>query len=276
MDTSPEAERVQIALIQKIPHTKRFNSTRSLSYSAFYMNRQYIRELHPNVGRKEQALIFVADTYGQVLADGLRAALKERTAKISDAPDILIAMKSAVDIFAQLGVAYYIGGSVASSIYGMIQAAQDVDVIANLQLEQVSSLVTRLQTDYYVDEEVVRNAIQQRTWFNIIHLESIVKIDVFLPKNRLFDQQVFQRAQQQVLEEDCQPFYIASPEDTILTQLEWHRRKGEIADDKWNTILGILKVRATTLDLAYLQQWATTLGIDALLEQACVDAGLKE
>lgn len=276
MDTSPEAERVQIALIRKIPLTKRFDRVRSLTYSALYMNRQYIQELHPNASQKEQALLFVTDIYGQVLANSLRATLKERTAKISDTPDILAAMKPVIDVFEQLGVAYYIAGSIASSIYGMVQVAQDVDMIANLQLEQVHPLVAQLQADYYIDEDAVRDAIQQRTWFNIIHLGSFLKIDVFLPKDRPFDQQVLQRAQQRVLEESYPPFYIASPEDIVLTHLEWHRQEGKIADDKWNAILGVLKVRGPNLDFAYLQQWATTLGIDDFLEQACIDAGLKE
>lgn len=276
MDTSPEAERVQIALIRKFPPAKRFSSVRSLSYSALYMNRQYIRELYPHASQEEQALIFVTHTYGQVFADGLRTDLKARTTKISDTPDIFVVIKSIVDVFERLGVTYYIGGSVASSIYGMVQAAQDIDMIVNLQLEHIQPLITQLQTDCYIDEADVRDAIQNHTGFNAIHLETMLKIDVFLPKDRPFDQQVFQRAQQHILEESYHPFYIASPEDIVLTQLEWHRRGDKIADDKWNTILGVLKVQGTALDLAYLQNWAATLGIDDLLERACIDAGLKK
>jgi hypothetical protein len=276
MDTSPEAEQFQIALIRKAPLTKRFGLVRSLSYSTLYTNRQNIQELHPDISEEEQSLIFVTDIYGQALANGLRGVLEERTTKVSDTPDILAVMKSVIDIFEQLGIAYYISGSVASSVYGMAQAAQDIDIIANLQPEHLQPLIAQLQTDYYVDEDAVREAIQQRTWFNAIHLESILKIDVFLPKDRPFDQQVFSRIQQHILEENYPPFSMVSPEDSILTQLEWHHRGDKVADDRWNAILGVLKVRSPTLDLAYLQQWATALEIDNLLEQALIDAGLKE
>lgn len=275
MDTSPEAERVHIAMIRKLPLTRRFSVVRSLSSSTLYTNRQYIQELHSDISKEEQSLLFVTDVYGQTLANGLRTVLEKRTTQISDTPDILAAMKSVIDVFAQLGVAYYISGSVASSVYGIAQAAQDIDIVANLQPEHVQPLVAQLQTGYYIDEGTVRKAIQQHTWFNAIHLESILKIDIFLPKDRPFDQQMFSRARQHVLEKNYPPFSMISPEDSILTQLEWHRKDDKVADDRWNAILGVLKIRGPTLDLAYLKQWATALQIDNLLEQALIDAGLE-
>lgn len=274
-DTSPEAERVQIEMIRKMPLAKRFDRVRSWTKIISRLNLQDIRERYPNASEEEIALRLGSSNYDGILANGLQKVLKGRITKISDAPDLLAVIKSAVDTFEQLGVAYYIGGSVASSIYGMVQAAQDVDVIVNLQLEHIHPLLAQLQADYYIDEEAVRDAIQHRTWFSTIHLESMLKMDMFLPKNRPFDQLVLRRAQRHLLGEDCQPFYIASPEDIILTQLVWHRRGGKVADDKWNEILGVLKVQGTALDMNYLQRWAAVLDVTDLLERALVDAGLK-
>jgi hypothetical protein len=104
----------------------------------------------------------------------------------------------------------------------------------------------------------------------------MLKVDVFLPKDRPFDLQVRRRVQQHVLAETTHPFCLASPEDVILTQLERYRRDGATADDQWNELLGILKVQGTALDLTYLQQWATTLAVADLLEEACIDAGFAE
>jgi len=72
------------------------------------------------------------------------------------------------------------------------------------------------------------------------------------------------------------PFYIASPEGTILNKLEWYRMGGEVSDRQWNDILGVLKVQGTNLDMAYLQRWATALKVDDLLERALEDAGFAE
>jgi len=275
MDTRPEAERVQIEMIRKTPLAKRFDRVRSWTKIISRLNLQNMREQYPNTSEEEIAIRLVSRSYDGVLADGIQKALKGRITKISDAPDLLAVIKSAVDIFEQLGVAYYIGGSVASSIYGMVQATQDVDVVVNLQIEHIRPLLAQLRVGYYVDEEAVQDAIQQRTRFSIIHLESLLKVDMFLPQNRPFDQLVLRRAQLHLLGENCQPFYIASPEDFILTQLVWHRRGGKVGDDKWNDILAVLKVQGTALDMNYLQRWAAALAVTDLLERALVDAGLK-
>jgi len=52
---------------------------------------------------------------------------------------------------------------------------------------------------------------------------------------------------------------FASPEDTILSKLEWHRLGGEVSDRQWGDILGVLKTRAGELDLDYLRKWAGEL-----------------
>lgn len=81
--------------------------------------------------------------------------------------------------------------------------------------------------------------------------------------------------QLQPLIENTRPFYIASPEGTILNKLEWYRMGGEVSDRQWNDILGVLKVQGTNLDMVYLQRWAAVLKVPDLLERALEDAGLK-
>ena len=276
MDTNPEAERVLIELIRKASLKKRFGLARSLSNSALYMHRRYIQERHSNTSKEEQALIFVTNVYGQALADGLRATLKKRQAYISDTPDLLTAMTPITEAFEQLDISYYIEGTVANSIYGMQRGTINIDVVAGLHLDHVCPLLQRLERSYHIDEEAMHDAIQHHTSFNSIHLESMLKVDVLLPKDRPFDQQVRRRVQQHVLAENTRPFCLASPEDVILTQLERYRRAGGTADDQWNEILGVLKVQGTALDLTYLQQWATTLAVADLLEEAYIDAGFVD
>ena len=189
---------------------------------------------------------------------------------------VLAAITPVIEVFDQLGVLYHIGGSVASSIYGILRATIDADLIADLRLEHVRSLVIQLQTDYYIDEDMIRDAIKRRGSFNVIHLDTMLKVDVYIPKFRSFDQEELRRAQQEVLLEGTRPFNIASPEGTILNKLEWYRMGGEVSDRQWNDILGVLKVQGMHLDMDYLKKWSANLKVTDLLERALVDAGLKE
>lgn len=107
-------------------------------------------------------------------------------------------------------------------------------------------------------------------------LDTMLKVDVFIPKTRLFDQEELRRVQLKVLEGSKRSFYTASPEGTILNKLEWYKMGGEVSDRQWNDILGVLKVQGTNLDMTYLQRWASSLGVADLLGRALVDAGLKE
>jgi len=189
---------------------------------------------------------------------------------------IFDAITPIVEALEHLGVNYHIGGSVASSIYGIIRATIDADLVANLELKHVRPLVKLLEADYYIDEDSVRDAVKRRGSFNAIYLDTMLKVDVFIPKSRLFDQEELRRIQLQPLIEGYRPFYVASPEGTILNKLEWYRMGGEVSDRQWNDILGVLKVQGTNLDMAYLQRWAVALKVSDLLERALVDAGLAE
>jgi hypothetical protein len=193
-----------------------------------------------------------------------------------NASQILAAIMPVIEALEELGVPYHIGESVAISIYGILRATIDADLIADLRLEHVRPVVIRLQTEYYIDEDVIRDAIRRRSSFNVIHLETMLKVDVYIPKSRPFDQEELRRVQQEVLLEGTRPFNVASPEGTILNKLEWYRMGGEVSDRQWNDILGVLKVQGTHLDMAYLQRWAANLKVVDLLERALVDAGLKE
>ena len=197
---------------------------------------------------------------------------------MSSTSDILSSMIPVVDAFEELGVAYYIGGSVASLAHGIYRTTADVDLVADLRMEHVRPLKRLLQSTYYIDEDMIRDAIKRRSEFNLLHLDTMFKVDVFIPKTRPFDQEVRRRVQRSKLNisENTRLFNLESPEDVILNKLEWYRMGGEVSDRQWNDILGVLKVQGTNLDMSYLRRWAPSLGVADLLERVLVDAGLKE
>ncbi len=185
-------------------------------------------------------------------------------------------MTPVIEAFEKLGVPYFLSGSIACSVYGLPRGAQDIDLVAELQVEHVSPLAEQLRRTCTLNERAVQDAIQKRSIFSLLHMSSLMKVDVLLPQSRPFDSLLFQRAQQLPLVEGYHPVWITSPEDVVLMRLEWYRISGTTADDQWNDLLGVMKVRAPTLDLAYLDQQAGILNVSDLLEQALIDAGIQE
>lgn len=173
------------------------------------------------------------------------------------------------EIFERLGVPYLIGGSLASTLYGMIRTTQDSDIIAEMRPEHVQPFVTSLQSEFFIDEEMIVESIQRNSSFNIIHRETMFKVDVFIPRSRPFLQAQLARAQKQSFTFESEvSAKFASPEDTILSKLEWYRMGGDASDRQWRDILGVLKIRAGELDLGYLRKWAKELKVTDLLERA--------
>jgi hypothetical protein len=189
---------------------------------------------------------------------------------------IFEALDLVVQAFDDLGIRYQIGGSVASSAYGIARATLHVNLVADFGENQIHSLVDRIHGSYYVDEDRVRDAIARRTSFNIIHLESMIKVDVFILKLHPYDQAAFARARLENLEEgeSSRRHYLSSPEDVILNKLGWYRQGGCISERQWNDVLGVLKVQKSSLDREYLRRWAEELNSVDLLSRALKDAGI--
>jgi hypothetical protein len=189
-------------------------------------------------------------------------------------PEILAALTPVAEALEAMGVAYHVGGSVASSAHGMARATLDVDLVAELRQQDVEPLVNRLSPAYYIDGDSLRNAIASTASFNLIHLETMVKIDVFVPAARSFDREVQRRASRVPLDEDpiARTFPVKSPEDIVLTKLEWHAQGGEASAKQWSDVLGVIRVQDHRLDLDHLRRWAGALGVADLLERALKEA----
>jgi len=119
-------------------------------------------------------------------------------------------------------------------------------------------------------------AIQNQSSFNLIHLETVTKVDVFVRWRDPFGQSQFARRQKKTIA-GGQPleFFFASPEDTVLSKLQWYRTGGSVSDQQWRDVLGVLKIQGERLDQGYLSQWARELGLTDLLERALTDAGFR-
>jgi hypothetical protein len=168
----------------------------------------------------------------------------------------------------ELGIRYYAGGSVASSIHGVPRYTQDVDLVADLKPEQTELLASKLNADFYADAGQMREAIRYGRAFNAIHFATGFKVDIFPLEKDAFHLGELARSEKRVWEVDpasCVELQVASAEDTVLEKLSWYKRGGQIADRQWSDVLGVATTRS--LDWEYLREWAPGLGIADLLER---------
>lgn len=184
-------------------------------------------------------------------------------------PEFINVLMSVIEVFERLQIPYLVGGSLASALHGVARSTLDADIVADIHAEQVGALIEALGDDFYADDEMILGAIQHRSSFNLIHLETMFKVDVFIRKERPFDRVQFERRLEQVFAANPErKAFITSAEDIILVKLEGYRLGGEVSDRQWRDILGVLNVQAGCLDLDYLKRWADELKVLDLLRRA--------
>lgn len=190
--------------------------------------------------------------------------------------DVIAAMRPVINLLEELNIPYYIGGSIASSSLGIARATMDVDIITSLSLAHVEKIVRLLDENYYVDNEMIKDAIKHKSTFNVIHHDTSYKIDFFISKTTEYQQTIFERISRKKLvdKDDVIEVFICAPEDVILTKLIWYIERGGTSEKQWNDILGVLKIQKNTLDIEYLLHWAEKLSAKFELDKALNDAGL--
>ena len=155
-------------------------------------------------------------------------------------PDLLTALGPVLGALRGLGVRHFVGGSLASSAHGVPRASIDADVVAELLPAHAAPLTTALRGGYYVPEDLLHDAIARRSSFSVIHLESMVKVDVFVSRDRPFDQRALERSRPALLDRGGS-IPVSSPEDTVLAKLEWFRLDGEVSERQWTDVTGLLR-----------------------------------
>ena len=191
-------------------------------------------------------------------------------------PEILAAIEPVINVLQDLDIAYYIGGSLASSAFGVARATLDVDLIADIRSSHIPTLCQRLGSQYYIDERMVERAVEARSSFNVVHLDSMIKLDVFIVKDAPFHQEALKRRIQETLalEPEARLFFLATPEDIVLFKLQWYEAGERVSERQWNDVLGVIRVQGRQLDFDYLNRWAEQLGLTELLDEAKEEARL--
>ncbi len=179
----------------------------------------------------------------------------------------LEAVLEVVELFEEMEILYHVGGSLASSVHGVPRQTNDLDLVADLPLTAATILELRLQNRFYVDAEMIRGAIRRHGSFNLVHLSTGFKVDIFIPGHGAFDRMELTRHRSHRLGDLPRELVVKSAEDTLLRKLEWYRLGHEVSDRQWNDVLGIVRTQGDRLDEDYLRLWASELDVADLLER---------
>jgi hypothetical protein len=181
------------------------------------------------------------------------------------------------EVLEKMGIPYCVCGSLASSLLGEWRSTRDVDLLADIKGKQVRPLSEALQSDFYAEEHSMIQAVKLRRSFNVIHSETLYKVDLFVSKGTEFEKKQLERRQlRSVNPEDQKTAYFATPEDTILAKLAWYRLGNEISDQQWRDVMGVVKLQRGKLDLEYLRHWSAELNVSDLFADALQEAGISE
>jgi hypothetical protein len=190
-------------------------------------------------------------------------------------PDPIEVAVSVATLLDRTGVPYVIGGSIASSLHGEPRSTNDVDFVVDLREEHIRGLLAGLGDEYYVDSPAVHDAVASSGSFNVIHLNTAVKVDMFVIGDDAFDRERLTRRQPVRLsrsDEKNTTIYLDTAEDTIVRKLEWFRRGGEVSERQWRDVLGIMRLQGARLDSRHMRTWAERLRVSDLLDRAAREA----
>ncbi len=159
-------------------------------------------------------------------------------------------------------IAYMISGSIALSYYAQPRMTRDIDIVIELKSDDAERLVNVFEADFYIDAEMIRDAIARSGMFNVIHYESVMKVDFIIRKDTLYRQKEFMRRRR--VEIGSSILWFVTPEDLLLSKLVWAvDSESEMQlNDVRNLVADVVE-----LDWSYIEFWATELQVEAFLRE---------
>ncbi len=174
------------------------------------------------------------------------------------------ALSHFLKVLNSLSIPYMITGAYAVSYYGMPRATHDLDVVIEIAAKDVEKTCRGLKKTCEIDEKMIENAVQYRTHFSVIYSKGDLRADFWVLKNKPIENTKFERRQKISL--FGIPTFMISPEDIVLTKLDWYKRSKNTKH--MDDAVGIIKVQGKKLDVIYIKDVFDKLGIEKYWEQA--------
>jgi hypothetical protein len=97
--------------------------------------------------------------------------------------------------FEKAEILYMLTGSMATNYYAQPRMTRDIDVVIAIGPEDVGRVAALFRPDYYVSEENIRESVAHESIFNLIHQESVIKVDCIIRKRTQYRRVEFERRQ---------------------------------------------------------------------------------
>jgi hypothetical protein len=150
-------------------------------------------------------------------------------------------------------------GSFASAAYGEPRLTHDIDIVVHLGLDGVDRLCGVFPVpEFYVSPSAAREAVRMRSQFNVIHPASGNKIDFMIARDDAWGRNQLARRIHRPILADRETF-VATPEDIILSKLLYYQEGG--SEKHLRDIAAMLRVSGDEIDQAYIDDWASQLGL---------------
>ncbi len=177
-------------------------------------------------------------------------------------------MKNEIDVirdvairFAQGNIDYMLTGSLAMNYYAQPRMTRDIDIVVALDSkDDADTIISLFSVDYYVVREAIGRAITKESVFNLIHYETVIKVDCIVRKSSDYRRLEFERRRAITIQDFT--IWIVSKEDLIISKLDWAR-----ASRSEMQLQDVRNLLATTYDATYLERWARELGLYDLWQE---------
>jgi len=164
-------------------------------------------------------------------------------------------------------ISYMVTGALSVIFYGRPRASHDIDLVIEAKKDKVANItkaLASLSDEFLIDVGHVKDAIEQNLHgFNILHLQTMLKLDFWLLKDNSFDKSRFRR--RKIVKIFGQQMTFSSPEDTILIKLLWYKESNiekHLVDAAF-----VYQIQNESLDKEYLVRWSKKQKTENLLEE---------
>ena len=157
-------------------------------------------------------------------------------------------------------IEYMLSGSTALAFYGKPRMTRDIDIVIMIPPGAVDRFVKLFEADFYIDRDMAVDAIRNQSMFNIIHLETVIKVDFIIRKNQEYRILEFNKRKKMKLED--QEISVVSLEDLIISKLYW--AKDSFSEMQIKDIVSLIDL---DFDMDYVEKWCARLGLDLILRR---------
>lgn len=171
-------------------------------------------------------------------------------------------LKIIINRLESANIPYMLSGSVAANFYTIPRMTRDIDIVVQVQAPDAERIYSLFSGEFYVDKDMIRNAVIERSMFNIIHNEGVVKVDFIVRKDSEYRKLEFERRRSILFEGS--KINIVSAEDLIISKLYW--AKDSMSEMQIRDVRNLLKT-VSGIDSGYLAKWINTLGLEDIYKE---------